>query len=767
VIGTQSGDAPPEIGSGAARRLTGRAQELAALIGAALAAPEQRRLEAADAYAPLRAQAARAELADLPLDRLKDVTRGRLMLGSLEKAGYRTVGDVLAAGLSGLDAVPGVGPQTARQVTAAAGQLESALAETLAPRIDPDRRTSAQTRLLAALRAYGQARELLPPRAPDPAPLKAELDDALEQARPGTSRLRMFFAGADRRQGVRDALARLAAALASPAAADAEARLRPGIRAAVQGAGAPRKRDAAALWNDFLNRPVEYNGLLSDVAGLAPDQESAQGYLPAEVAERVRDQPLDQSLLTASLRGYQAFGAKFALAQRRVIIGDEMGLGKTVQALAAMAHLAATAGDGTAGDRTAEDAVTCFLVVCPASVLVNWSREIARHTKLAAYRLHGDDRQDARREWLERGGVAVTTYEALRSLPVPAAGQLTMLTVDEAHYAKNPRAQRTQAVRAWAAATPRVLFLSGTPMENRVEEFRALVGHLRPDVAARVSDADGVLGGTVFRRAVAPVYLRRNQDDVLSELPPRLETAEWVPLDGHALTAYRAAVAEGSFMKMRRAAFDTGGERPEEATAESGKLDRLVDLVDEATEDGRKVVVFSFFRSVLDTVMTVVGEAGVGPITGDVPPADRQELVDEFTRQTGPAVLVSQIQAGGVGLNIQAASVVILCEPQWNPAIEEQAIARAHRMGQLRRVDVHRLLAEDSVDQQMLEITGAKRAEFDTYARRSDLAAATPDAIDVSDLTALPPTSPAEVAGQRQAERAIVTAERARLAIPG
>jgi SNF2 family DNA or RNA helicase len=568
----------------------------------------------------------------------------------------------------------------------------------------------------------------------------------------------MFFAGAARRDGARDALTRLAAALGSPAAADADARLRPAVPAAAPAAGTPRGREAAALWADFLNRPVEYNGLLADVAGLAPDQESAQGYLPAEVVERVRDQPLDQSLLTASLRGYQAFGAKFALAQRRVIIGDEMGLGKTVQALAAMAHLAAAAGDGPA-----EETVSCFLVVCPASVLVNWAREISSHTRLAAYRLHGDDREGARQDWLERGGVAVTTYEALRSLPVPPAGQLTMLTVDEAHYAKNPRAQRTQAVRAWAAATPRVLFLSGTPMENRVEEFRALVGHLRPDVAARVSDADGVLGGTVFRRAVAPVYLRRNQDDVLSELPPRLETAEWVPLDGHALAAYRAAVAEGSFMKMRRAAFDTGGVPSEKATAEPGKLDRLVDLVDEATQDGRKVVVFSFFRSVLDTVMTVVGEAGVGPITGDVPPPDRQELVDEFTRRDGPAVLVSQIQAGGVGLNIQAASVVILCEPQWNPAIEEQAIARAHRMGQVRRVDVHRLLAEDSVDQQILNITGAKRAEFDTYARRSDLAAAAPDAIDATDPSAPEPAG----AGQRQAERAIVTAERARLAIPG
>jgi superfamily II DNA or RNA helicase len=238
-----------------------------------------------------------------------------------------------------------------------------------------------------------------------------------------------------------------------------------------------------------------------------------------------------------------------------------------------------------------------------------------------------------------------------------------------------------------------------------------------------------------------------------------------VPLDGHAMTAYRAAVAEGNFMKMRRAAFDTGGGKIEE----SRKLDRLVDLIDEATGDGRKVVVFSFFRSVLDAVMTALGDKAVGPITGDVPPPDRQELVDEFTRRPGPAVLVSQIQAGGVGLNIQAASVVILCEPQWNPAIEEQAIARAHRMGQVRRVDVHRLLAEDSVDQQMLEITGAKRAEFDTYARRSDLAAATPDAIDAADpaAAAAAGAAGAEGAGQRQAERTIVTAERARLAIPG
>src|SRR6185437_9898138 len=193
---------------------------------------------------------------------------------------------------------------------------------------------------------------------------------------------------------------------------------------------------------------------------------------------------------------------------------------------------------------------------------------------------------------------------------------------------------------------------------------------------------DGVLGGTRFRRAVAPVYLRRNQDDVLAELPPRLETSDWVDLDGRALAAYREAVAEGNFMKMRRAAFAVGpvesgagaGENAAAGTSRyrapdgSKKLQRLLDIVDEATDDGRKVVVFSFFRTVLDTVMAALGDRALGPITGDVPPPQRQALVDQFTAAAGPAVLVSQIQAGGVGLNIQAASVVILCEPQWNPA---------------------------------------------------------------------------------------------------
>ena len=491
---------------------------------------------------------------------------------------------------------------------------------------------------------------------------------------------------------------------------------------------AEKTQRAARLWSDYLARPVTYNGLLIEVGGLDPDKEAGQGFLPAEIAEQVRVFPLDQSRLKTSLRGYQAFGAKFALVQERVILGDEMGLGKTMQSLAAMCHLAAKGA-------------THFLVVCPASVVVNWTREVKRHTLLEAHRMHGPGkkREAAQQEWAARGGVTVTTFEALRAMPEDLDVSVAMMVVDEAHYVKNPNALRTQAVNEWAARSRRVLFLTGTPMENKVGEFRVLVGHLRPEVAENLGIADGALDGTKFREAVAPVYLRRNQEDVLSELPPRLETQEWVALEGPTLRAYRKAVLAGNFMAMRRAAFAPG------TVKGSPKLRRLVEIVSEAADGGRKVVVFSYFRDVLETVTQVLGSGRygvpgvhvVGPLTGDIPPTDRQAMVDEFTAAKGPAVLVSQIQAGGVGLNIQAASMIIIAEPQLTPSIEEQAIARAHRMGQVRRVDVHRLLCGDSVDERVLELLADKREAFDEYARRSDMANATPDAVDTGSETEL------------------------------
>jgi len=207
-----------------------------------------------------------------------------------------------------------------------------------------------------------------------------------------------------------------------------------------------------------------------------------------------------------------------------------------------------------------------------------------------------------------------------------------------------------------------------------------------------------------------------------------VQVDEWEEFGTEDGAAYRAAVREGNFMAMRRAAFAVNQAR------DSAKLTRLVEIAREAVANGRKVVVFSYFRDVLDVVSTSLGARLRGPITGSTSTTERQRIVDNFTSSQTPSVLVCQIEAGGVGLNIQAASVVILCEPQVKPSIEAQAVARAHRMGQVRTVQVHRLLIADSVDQRMLELLGSKAQLFDAYVRHSAIAQASPGAVDISEV---------------------------------
>jgi superfamily II DNA or RNA helicase len=728
-------EAEPLRAGKAARAVVSDGRAICDAIEAVLAAPGEAREVARQAYEAVRDRIVADALDAIPVDRLRDLIQKKVTFSPLIDAGLETVGQVLAAGAGEIGRIPGVRRRSSKRIVSAAAQLRESVKEATRVRIDPDARTPEQTTLIAALRRYERARSAL--KGPDLSPLASEIGSRLDPAARGASRRRMLFTFSGRKkQEARDALTELDAVLTSKPVTTARKRL---SRAETELEKAGKEQRVARLWNDYLARPVTYNGLLIEVAELDPARDASQGFLPADIAEQVRVLPLDQSLLKASLRGYQAFGAKFALVQERVILGDEMGLGKTMQSLAAMCHLAA-------------QGATHFLVVCPASVVINWTREVERHTLLEARRLHlpGPKRDAATQEWAAKGGIGVTTFEALRAMPADLDVSVAMMVVDEAHYAKNPNALRTQAVSEWAGRSRRVLFLTGTPMENKVQEFRVLVGHLRPEVAENLDITDEALDGTRFREQVAPVYLRRNAEDVLSELPARLETQEWVALEGASLRAYRKAVLEGNFMAMRRAAFDPGTAKG------SPKLRRLVEIVSEAADGGRKVIVFSYFRDVLETVIEVLkgrdGVAGIpviGPLTGDIPPADRQAMVDELTNAKGPAVLVSQIQAGGVGLNVQAASVIIIAEPQLTPSSEEQAIARAHRMGQVRPVDVHRLLCEDSVDQRVLELLEDKREAFDEYARRSDMANAVPDAVDTS--------------SEAELRHAIVAAERKRL----
>ena len=697
------------LGVHESRTLLARARTLVDLVDTIENGRATLRGDVEKTFHVLREQMVHRELANIPVGRLRDTTGGRLRIGPLEQAGVTTVLDVHGSSASRLQQVPGVGQITATQLVAAARQVATAVRDDLRVRVDLNPSDAASTALISALhtlREFESAAE----QAHEPASrLAKDLDAALPVAAATGSRLRRFFSGRERQADAQAALVRIQQLVAWTESSGLAESLE-GAATALRGAVDPR-----AAWEQFERRSPEFYGLLGEIVELGGDEEAAAGFLPADLVEQITSHPLDDGYRRVSLRGYQAFGARFALARRRVIIGDEMGLGKTIQAIAVMTHLRTTGAQR-------------FLVACPASVLVNWTREISDRSELRAYRLHGLERAANQRLWERQGGVGVTTLDSLYSLTVPADVRVDQLIVDEAHFVKNPEARRSRAVRAWTECVDRVLFLTGTPMENRVEEFRNLVGYLQPKLASAVDGRHGVAGPTAFRRAVAPVYLRRNQDDVLMELPDLVRSDDWVEFGRADHLAYRDAVAQGNFMAMRRAAYASG------TPGGSAKLTRLLEIVEESAANGHKVVVFTNFRDVLSTVGSALDGRAFGPIAGDVPAAQRQAIVDQFAAADGHAVLLAQVQAGGTGLNIQAASVVILCEPQVKPSLEDQAIARLHRMGQTRSVQAHRLLVADSVDQRMVEMLAAKARLFDDYARRSDMADGSPDAVDISEV---------------------------------
>ncbi|MFC5667555.1 DEAD/DEAH box helicase [Kitasatospora misakiensis] len=681
------------------------------LHAAALAVSEDHRSAVAQvtrAAAALRDRLVRDELGTIPVARLRDVTEGRLRVGALEAAGFRTVQQVVDAPAYSLRLIPGIGAQTAAQTVAAARRIAEAAELTVGVRLDVDHQDAMSTALVIALQRLVVAGPEAARASEIAQRVVDEVAGLIATARPARGVIRSLMAGRQRKQEALAAVERLTGLLA-----EVEVKAIPMLFAQASADLLRLPSSDVEAWTDFEHRSAEFYGVLGEIAGLAPDEVSAsEGFLPEELSDGVRAEPLDETQSKVSLRGYQAFGARFALRQKRVIIGDEMGLGKTVQAIAAMAHLRARGS-------------THFLVVCPASVLINWTREIEARSTLRAHRCHGQDREPARAEWLRDGGVAVVTFDGLRQLEVAPEQAVGMVVVDEAHYVKNHTAQRSRAVAAWTDRVERVLFLTGTPMENRVEEFRNLVHYLQPDLLPRIHNDSVAAGPKAFRKAIAPAYLRRNQQDVLTELPDVVHVDEWEEFTPGDFAAYRAAVAAGNFMAMRRAAYAN----PEK----SAKLQRLLELIEEAAGNGRKVVVFSYFRDVLAVVQEALSQRAFGPIDGSLPAVRRQDVVDQFAAVPGHAVLLSQIQAGGVGLNIQAASVVILCEPQVKPTMESQAVGRSQRMGQVRRVQVHRLLVADSVDQRMLEILRAKDRLFDEYARRSEVAESTPEAVDVSE----------------------------------
>ncbi|QGU07530.1 ATP-dependent helicase HepA [Corynebacterium occultum] len=637
-------------------------------------------------------------LRQLPVEALRTATRERLRFPDLSTHGYNSVADVLNASQRELIALNGIGEVTAKRMKAAAQTLHR---EALAAHHTAigDTPTTAALRLLAILAQF-DALNSLDELERDRRNRVLEDTEHLpltDSPDPWTVVLNTPEAENQLWQRYTDDLA-WARAHPAPFRPAKDLRSRP-----LQGMSA---------WEDYLTRPAHYQGLLVSLLQLEVE---GGGDLAGDTLARVRALRLDRShLKDLRLRGYQSFGARFVIVQRKVLLGDEMGLGKTVQALAAAAHIAA-------GVEKERQKSAHLLVVCPASLLGNWVRESHRFTDLPVHRAHGSDKDTALGQWRGSGGILVCTFDGARTLDI---GRIDMIIVDEAHMIKNPETQRSRALQTLITRATYALLMSGTPLENRVSEFAALINYLQPEL---ITPAMATMSATDFRKHIAPAYLRRNQVEVLDELPEKMDQIDWVQLNDADQRHYATAVGEGSWMDIRRAAFSTPGVEP-------AKLTRIREILEETTEAGRKAIIFTYFREVLSRLAEELGEQVLGTISGSVPPTRRQDLIDALADAPAGSVLLIQITAGGVGLNIQSASVVIIAEPQVKPSIEAQAIARVHRMGQISTVQVHRLVADDTAEERMLDMLADKRRLFDTYARPSE-SAAIHDAVDISEAT--------------------------------
>lgn len=270
---------------------------------------------------------------------------------------------------------------------------------------------------------------------------------------------------------------------------------------------------------------------------LVPEHFSSttDGYgLSTEILADVEGTELDLQGLKCTLRDYQVWGVKYILRQRKVLLGDEMGLGKTIQALAAMVHL-----------KNHEE--THFLVICPASVITNWCREIESKSDLNVIKIHGTFKDDRFDIWKTNGGVAVTNYESLSWLMnMEESFRISMVVVDEAHYVKNAAAKRSKNVMQICDHTDRILFMTGTPIENNVTEMVRLLGYLQPKVAEKAKGVSTSAYADYFKERISPVYYRRKREDVLAELPELIQIQEWCDMTGEDKDQYVRDVVGGS-----------------------------------------------------------------------------------------------------------------------------------------------------------------------------------------------------------------------------
>lgn len=453
--------------------------------------------------------------------------------------------------------------------------------------------------------------------------------------------------------------------------------------------------------------------------------------------------------LEATLRGYQEDGFRWLGTLERLgfggILADDMGLGKTLQVIA---HVLAQKETGRGG---------CTLVVCPASLVYNWMSEISRFAPgLAAVAVLGT--KAARRVLIgghEGADILVTSYDLLRrDVEEYAPLHLSRVVLDEAQYIKNPKAQVTRAVKCLDADVR--LALTGTPIENRLAELWSIFDFLMPgylgtrdQFAKRYEgpvEAGEHDGRRLLRCAIGPFVLRRLKSEVLADLPEKTESVVYSQMSPRQRKLY---LATQDRLALQVQHMDKGGPQGPErlkVLAEltrlrqiccdprlcldgyeggSAKLETCLELVSQARDAGHRVLVFSQFASMLDLIGQRLSAADVTwfQLTGRTSKEAREHLVRRFQAGEADVFLVS-LKAGGVGLNLTAADVVIHYDPWWNVAAQDQATDRAYRIGQRRDVSVMRLVVEGTVEEKIVRMQEAKR----------DLAASVLDGEEVRSL---------------------------------
>jgi superfamily II DNA or RNA helicase len=458
--------------------------------------------------------------------------------------------------------------------------------------------------------------------------------------------------------------------------------------------------------------------------------------------------PVPEALF-GKLRGYQKIGAAWLWNLWKNDLGgvlaDEMGLGKTVQAAALLEGVKTRSGDRP------------LLVVCPAGLVENWMRELARFApNLRVLRHHGSARVEDFSQ-LSGGDLLLTSYQTLvRDAELFMPLRYAAIVADEAQHIKNRRTQAAVALRSLNAKARFVL--TGTPVENSLDDLRSIFAFILPGYLAKVPE--GVRGedrawfDNRNSAQAAPYILRREKRVVAPELPEKIEQTVFCEMAPKQAKMYGEYLEEGrrAIFEMEMGGASDGKLRMEAFTrllrlrqicadprilkadldaADSAKLRSLEEIQNEALDGGHRMLVFSQFVEALRKIEASLKEREVPYCYIDGSTPNRQAEVDRFNGDASIPVFLISLKAGGTGLNLTGADMVIHYDPWWNPAVEEQATARAHRIGQTRAVTSIRLIAAGTVEEKVLELQ-KKKAEI--LAELLDESAAATSRISLADM---------------------------------